>query len=169
MGPRRLQNSLPRDLILRPLAKGDGAISFDVFIDAVRNGAKEHYTAEQRAAWAPVDVMPATWEDRHLATTVFVAESERQLEGFMTLTAEGVIDMAFVRPSAMGTGIAVQLYEKIEAAAHASGMTRLSTQASHLARPFFLRRGWNLLAAQTVQKRGQTIENFRMEKHLGSS
>ncbi|WP_281858092.1 GNAT family N-acetyltransferase [Litoreibacter halocynthiae] len=169
MGPRRLPNSLPRDLTLRPFAKGDGAASFDVFVDAVRNGAKEHYTTEQRAAWAPVDTMPATWEDRHLAATAFVAESERQLEGFMTLTAEGVIDMAFVRPSAMGTGITAQLYEKTEEAAHASGLTRLTTEASHLARPFFLRRGWNLLGAQTVQKRGQTLENFRMEKHLSSS
>ncbi|RLJ60361.1 GNAT family acetyltransferase [Litoreibacter meonggei] len=167
MGPRRLQNTLPRDLTLRPFAKGDGPATFDVFYQAVHTGTGDHYTPAQQAAWVPTAQMPEGWEAKHRATTAFIALQGTEIIGFMTLTRNGLIDMAFVRPNVMGVGVAAQLYEEIEAAAHRHGHRVLSVEASHLARPFFLRQGWSVVEARVVQRDGQNIENFHMEKVLG--
>jgi putative acetyltransferase len=56
--------------------------------------------------------------------------------------------------------------EELEARARDAGIARLTTNASRVAKPFFLRRGFALLAAQTVERRGVAIENFAMEKIL---
>jgi putative acetyltransferase len=43
-------------------------------------------------------------------------------------------------------------------------MPRVFTEASIMARPFFERNGFQVIAAQIVEKRGQKFQNFRMEK-----
>lgn len=110
--------------------------------------------------------MPDGWSARHAANIAYVAEIDGKVTGFMTLTANGYLDMAFVLPEAMGTGVANSLYAAIEARASATGLSLLTTDASHLAQPFFAKHGWKTLAAQSVSKGGQTLENFRMEKPL---
>jgi putative acetyltransferase len=54
----------------------------------------------------------------------------------------------------------------VEAAARNQELPRIFTEASLTARPFFERRGFVVVAAQQVEKRGQTLANFRMEKTL---
>ena len=43
---------------------------------------------------------------------------------------------------------------------------RITTHASRTARPFFERRGYRVLRAQTVVRHGVALENFVMEKWL---
>jgi len=44
------------------------------------------------------------------------------------------------------------------------GFKRIYTEASRTARPFFERKDFRVIARQTVEKRGQSLENFLMEK-----
>ena len=48
------------------------------------------------------------------------------------------------------------------------GMFR-NIDASITARPFFEARGFQVVAAQSVVRRGQRLTNFRMEKFIGAS
>lgn len=155
---------------LRRFYETDAAACGALFYRAVHEGAAEHYTPEQRAAWAPWQVPPPEVLERLAARLceeiTWVAEEQDALQGFMSLRIDGYLDMAFVAPERRRTGLAGQLYEKIEAAARDLGLTRLNTEASHLARHFFARRGWQLDAAQQVERRGVLIPNFRMSKAL---
>ncbi|PTX56610.1 GNAT family acetyltransferase [Litoreibacter ponti] len=151
---------------LRPYRRGDGPATHRVFYDAVHRGAAAHYSPYEREAWAPVDTPPDGWDDKLLAQNCQVAEMERRIVGFMSLTETGHIDMAFVAPQVMGAGVADQLYGRLEADARASGLAELTTDASHLARRFFARHGWEVVAAQTIKANGRDIENFRMHKTL---
>ena len=72
----------------------------------------------------------------------------------------------FVHKDRQGRGIASALLAELEAEAGKAGFDLLTTQASRIAKPFFLSRGFVLLAAQRVECRGLRIENFRMEKCL---
>jgi putative acetyltransferase len=54
----------------------------------------------------------------------------------------------------------------IEGRARVHGHTRLETEASLLAEPFFARHGWRVLQRQEVERDGVKIPNAVMEKRL---
>jgi putative acetyltransferase len=66
----------------------------------------------------------------------------------------------------MRTGVASQLYRRIEEAAVDSGQTRLFSNAIELAKPFFEKHGWTLCRTLQVERRGVKMTNNRMEKLL---
>jgi putative acetyltransferase len=72
----------------------------------------------------------------------------------------------FVHPQYQGVGVASLLLRTVEATAQNQGLRCLTTEASLTARPFFERRGFDVVASQEVQKRGQTLRNFLMERRL---
>ena len=68
--------------------------------------------------------------------------------------------------AAFGTGVAAALYALLEGRARAAGLQTLKTEASELARPFFLRHGWTLIERQNLVREGVSLHNYRMEKQL---
>lgn len=151
---------------VRAFRDDDAAATARIYFDAVRIGARTHYGDAQRRAWAPRVPETAAWLDRLRPQTVLVAERDGQVIGFMTLTAEGCIDLAFVTPDHIGRGVAKQLYDAILAEAEGRGLASLHTEASHLARAFFERQGWSVVRPQTVSRDGVEIANFVMRKDL---
>lgn len=132
------------------------------FYAAVHEGAARHYTPEERAAWAPQVEMPDLWEERLEALTAFVATANGAPIGFLLLGADGFIDLFYIAPPFMGTGLAEQLYDGALLEAKSLGLNEMSTEASHLARSFFARHGWQVEARQSVIRAATTITNFRM-------
>lgn len=84
----------------------------------------------------------------------------------MTIDAMGFIDLAFVAPAALGQGVGWRLYAAVEARARDLGGAVLTTEASRMARPFFERQGWAVVAEQVVLKRGVGLTNCWMRKAL---
>lgn len=144
---------------IRPYRAQDRAACYGVFYHAVRTGTAAHYTAAQRAAWAP-GIQPPDTPDKLLAQWCVVAEEATGLTGFMSMTPAGYLDMAFVLPRVMGSGVAGALYDALML--QAAHLPRLTTHASHLARPFFARRGWQVEAVEQHPAHGQTYERFAM-------
>ena len=68
--------------------------------------------------------------------------------------------------AAQGQGLAGALLAAAETAARASGMTRLTTEASHAARPVFHRAGFRTLYPRTLWRAGQWLHNTAMAKDL---
>ena len=97
---------------------------------------------------------------------VLVSEDDEGLAGFFTLTPEGELDMAYVRPDRKGDGLAARLHQAILDEAHKRGLTTLTVQASHIARKFFDKHGWMLVQTQTVRPNGVEMQNHRMVLHL---
>ncbi len=137
-----------------------------IYDRAVREGTAAFYDVAQRAVWAGYWPGGGPWEQRLAGLRTWVAESEGAPVGFMSLGQGGHLDLAFVLPEWMGRGAAPALYEALEAHARAEGVARLDTEASHLARRFFLRHGWIEVARQDQQREGVILTNFRMEKTL---
>ena len=149
---------------LRPYRPEDRAACAAIFFRAVREGAAGHYDAAQRAAWAPAGA--ETGADRLAHQWCLVAERDGTPAGFLSMTPEGHLDMAFVLPEEMGRGTAAALYDALLARARGAGLQRLTVHASHLARPFLERRGWQAETAETVALRGQRLERFVMSLGL---
>ena len=152
---------------IRPFRDDDARATAQIFFDSIRLGTQDYYDEAQRHAWAPRVPETSKWLSRLKSQTVFVAERNGRVVGFMTLAAEGYIDLAFVAPGAIGRGIGKQLYDAILSEASNLGVPRLHTEASHLARPFFERQGWSVVKSQTVTRGDDVaIPNFAMEKIL---
>ncbi len=157
----------PSDFTIRPMGDGESDVLGRVFYDAVRHGSARAYSKEQREAWAWTQPDDANWAARLGEQSTVVAEADGRAIGFMTLNLEtGYLDLAFVLAEAQGTGVADALYLVLEGRARAAGLTRLTSDASHLAKPFFLRHGWVLLGTRSAERSGVALQNWQMEKQL---
>ncbi len=117
-------------------------------------------------AWAPDEIDPNTWAKRYDTRLAWIAEIDGNVAGFIELEARGHVDMMYVHPAHQRRGVATALLAELEDKAREEGAERLFTDASITARSFFERRGFVLIAPQTVALRGQPFVNFRMEKPL---
>ncbi|OSP55482.1 GNAT family N-acetyltransferase [Pseudoruegeria sp. SK021] len=151
---------------IRPFEPADAPELLLVFQRSVQEGAASAYDAAQRHAWASAVTASPVWTRRLGDQITVVAQHPDGLIGFMTLGYDGHLDLAYVRPDWMGKGIAARLHDRLLARAEDHNMTRLTTEASLLARRFFLRQGWRELARQEVQRGAVSLTNFRMDKRL---
>lgn len=155
------------DVTVRSYAPGDAKPLGVVFHRSVHEGAASRYSPEERAAWSPEIPDTRSWDLRLRDAETVVAEVSGKAVGFMSLNmARGYLDLAFVLPEVMGKGVAESLYAVLESRSRARGLTRLSTEASLLAEPFFLRRGWRLVRRQRIERLGVMLPNALMEKDL---
>ena len=155
---------------IRRFRDDDAGATAQIFFDSIRLGTQDYYDEAQRHAWAPRVPETSKWLSRLKSQTVFVAERHGCVVGFMTLTAEGCIGLAYVVPDAIGQGIGKALYDAILSEAEIIGLPKLTAEASHLARAFFKRQGWSVVESQTVTRGDDVaIPIFVMEKILSSA
>ena len=150
---------------IRQAIAEDYDILADVMFDAVRNGP-DVYTEEQRHAWVPLRRTGAAWIERLDSQTIFVAADTDQVFGFMSLAANGYIDLAFIRPSAQGTGLFRRLYHTVEDLAKQTGQFRLWVHASIQAQPAFAAVGFSVTQREAVTIGEESLKRFQMEKYL---
>jgi putative acetyltransferase len=134
-----------------------------VMYDAVRNGPSA-YSEAQRQAWVPTLRDGAGWHARLADQDILVSESGGRIAGFISLTPQGYIDFAYVRPAMQGTGLFRNLFAKIEARAQERGITHLTTHASLMAQPAFAAVGFKVVQHEEVQIRGAVFKRAKMEK-----
>ena len=144
----------------------------DVMFDAVRNGPSD-YTASQRRAWMPALPDEEHWADRLRSQWVTLAEQApvddaKSIVGFMTLTIEGYIDLAFIRPQAQGRGVFRAIYEYLESFAISQAIHRLTVHASLMARGPFEAMGFTIDQNETVIVNQEPLERFEMSKSLAA-
>ncbi|WP_291200569.1 GNAT family N-acetyltransferase [Hyphomonas sp.] len=136
-----------------------------VFHAAVRGGATA-YTQAQRAAWSPAPRAGEAWAAHLGAQAVWLAEDAGEALGFMTLTPEGYVDLAYIIAPAQGRGLFRQLYTALEDEARGARFARLWTDASLHAKAPFEAVGFVVTRPETVTRGGETFKRFRMEKIL---
>ena len=147
---------------LRPYREGDCPALAALFTDTVHTVNAADYTPAQLDAWAPAagpDLQD--WDQRFKDHITLVAEVEGRLAGFGDIDpAAGYLDRLYVHKDLQGRGVATALCNALEEAAAGP----VVTHASVTARPFFARRGYRVLRAQQVERRGVTLANYVMEK-----
>ncbi|MBV1895308.1 MAG: GNAT family N-acetyltransferase [Rhodobacteraceae bacterium] len=149
---------------LRRYAPNDCAACWQVFYRAVQIGAAKVYNQAQRNVWCATLPRPTVERNARLAdATTWVAKDTDRLIGFMSLEANGHLDMAFVDPDYMGQGVAYALHNRLIQSARKSGLTKLTTEASLMAEPFFARQGWQMITPDTVKRGGVSLPRYLMQ------
>ena len=157
-GDFRLRLYRPQDL--------EGLIQ--LFYETVHEVNLGDYSPAEVDAWvpSPESVDRAAWGESLAAHYTVVAEREGQLLGFGDMDSTGYFDRLYVHRDFHGRGVATSIAHALEGFAHGLGAQRVTVHASRTARPFFERRGYRMLYAQQVERRGVLLENFAMELAL---
>ncbi|MFK0163847.1 GNAT family N-acetyltransferase [Rhizobium sp. NPDC090279] len=150
---------------VKPYEPGDAQATIDIFLGAIREVASRDYSPAGIAAWAQVEDAEI-WAQYRASRPTWLAMDGSKPIGFTDLKPDGCLDMLFVSPDYQGKGVASLLLATVERTAREQGFQRIFTEASLTARPFFERNGFAVVTAQQVEKRGQILSNFLMEKTL---
>ena len=151
---------------IREVNDGDYAAIGRLFFDTVRSINLQDYTPQQVAAWAPA-VWPAEdWRRRLAGQVVLVAVEESVLVGFISVEKNGHIDFLFVHKDRQRQGIASALLACALEQAHLLNLSRVFTESSITAKPFFERHGFLVTKPEDVVRHGVTLRRYHMERPL---
>ena len=137
-----------------------------LFYNTVHSVNKKDYTTEQLDAWAPADLDFERWNRVLSQNYTIIVEKEGVITGFGDIDATGYFDHLFVHKDHQGQGIATLIKEKIEKYVRNAKMQRITVAASITAKPFFEKHGYTVVKEQRVERKGQALTNYFMEKFL---
>ncbi|MFC7679147.1 GNAT family N-acetyltransferase [Paenibacillus sp. GCM10028914] len=138
---------------LRRYRDDDINLVVTLFYETVHSVNARDYSQEQLNAWASMDEKESrmrSWGISLKQNITYVAELDGILVGFADMTLEGYLDRLYIHKDFQGRGIASALVKELEKDGERLGLSSIETDASITARPFFERRGYELLQAQTV-------------------
>ncbi|PXV68054.1 putative acetyltransferase [Dysgonomonas alginatilytica] len=128
---------------------------------AVHNIPTDIYTYEQQNAWAPDSILK---QNLHLTKT-WVCLMDDTIAGFIDfIPSKGYINYLYTHPDYQRKGIASLLYQKVETEAIRLQIEKLTVDASKVALPFFLHKGFTLERENIVERKGVKMINFTVGK-----
>lgn len=132
----------------------------ELFYNTVHIINAKDYTKEQLDAWATGQVDLKKWNQSLQEHYSIVAVNNKIIVGFGDIDKYGYLDRLFVHADYQRKGIATAICNKLEQAVEG----KVTTQASITAKPFFEKRGYEVLKKQEVERRRIFLINFVMEK-----
>ena len=132
-----------------------------LFYDTVHTVNAKDYTKEQLAVWATGEVDIETWNRSFLEHYTLVAVEEDRIIGFGDITEDGYLDRLYVHKDFQHRAVATAICDMLETY---YSTKILKTHASITARPFFEKRGYQVIKEQQVERNGILLINFVMEK-----
>lgn len=129
-------------MLIRLFQSEDTEQIAQLFHDTVRRINIQDYSEEQVIAWSPDNIYFRNWLEVCLSRFTYVAERDKKITGFGELEANGHIDCFYVHCQYQCQGVGREIYRAIEDKALELDLTRLFTEASITAKPFFISRGF---------------------------
>ncbi|MDO5405961.1 MAG: GNAT family N-acetyltransferase [Eubacteriales bacterium] len=131
-----------------------------LFYDTVHRVNAKDYTEEQLNVWADGQVDLEKWNRSLQEHFSVVAVENDIIAGFGDIDQTGYLDRLFVHADYQGKGVATAICDRLEQAVRGN----IVTHASITARPFFEKRGYQVMKEQQVERQGIFLTNFVMEK-----
>ncbi|MFN6461902.1 MAG: GNAT family N-acetyltransferase [Nostoc sp. DedVER02] len=137
-----------------------------LFYDTIHEVNIHDYTKEQVDAWASANMDIDLWIKSLGSKFTYVAEEQGRIIGFGELEANGHIDRFYCHKDFQRKGVGKKILEQLESKAKTLGIEKLFTEASITAKPFFENQNFTVVKQQEVERRGQKLINFIMEKSI---
>lgn len=139
---------------------------YKLFFDTVHTVNQKDYDAAQLDSWATLSPDLNKWCQPLQDSFSLIYFEKENILGFGNITETGYLDRLYVHKDHIGKGIGNKLVEQLEAYAKDLGLKEIVTHASITARPFFEKRGYQLIKEQTVARNNQHLTNYIMIKQL---
>ncbi len=128
-------------MFLRAYKRDDKRAVQQVFYDSVHGMAGAHFSPSQVAEWAKAVAEREIWNDLDECFT-YVVEANKQVIGFASMNAGGVLEWLYVHPEHQSRGVATALIRQMERVARKNGFASIQAVVSLNARFFFERIGF---------------------------
>lgn len=132
----------------------------ELFYHTVHTVNAKDYTKEQLDVWATGQVNLKEWNRSLQEHFSIVATDDDVITGFGDIDKTGYLDRLYVHSDYQGKGIATSICNRLEAAVQED----IVTHASVTAKPFFEKRGYQVIKEQQVERQGIFLTNFVMIK-----
>lgn len=158
---------MPLKIEVRKYRPEDAQALASIYYNTIHRINVRDYSKEQVDAWAPQTSLGAAgWAKKFEMTCPFVAINDGMAVGFAEFESDGHIDCFYCHHDWIGRGVGSCLMKAIHEEARLLGIKRLYAEVSITAKPFFERKGFTVVAKQSVQMRGVELTNYKMEKLL---
>ena len=138
----------------------------ELFYNTVHSVNTKDYNQGQLDVWAPKDIDISQWDKSLSEHYSVVIEEDKVIIGFGDLDTKGYLDRLFIHKDYQGVGIATMIINEIEKYAKENKIEIITTHSSITAKPFFEKQGYKVVKEQLVERKGQYLTNFIMEKSL---
>lgn len=150
-------------MIIRTYRSTDCKELTELFYHTVHRVNAKDYTKEQLDAWATGQVDLKKWDQSLQEHYSIVAVDDNVITGFGDIDKTGYLDRLYVHSDYQGKGVATALCNQLESAVQQNIVAHVSITA----RPFFEKRGYQVVREQQVERRGIFLTNFVMIKQKG--
>lgn len=152
-----------KDLEIRNYQSSDCKELTELFYHTVHTVNARDYTEKQLDAWADGKPDLEKWDQSLRAHCSLVAVAGGILVGFGDIDDTGYLDRLYVHADWQGRGIAAAICDRLEQVVPGP----IKTHASITAKPFFEKRGYQVVKEQQVERAGVQLTNFVMKKETG--
>lgn len=159
-------NIMTYAIAIMPASEVDLDAAGQLIFDSIHGLAHTHYSPEELKAWAPKPYAGDRAKQRFEDQLFFIASDDEGMAAVMTLTPDHHLDVAYSHPRSAGTGAASQTYSTLETFARAQKVRAITSDVSFVARSFFEKRGYKVLAKQHPIANGVKLTNFNVRKDL---
>lgn len=160
---------MQKSFTIHPYQASDLDQILGLFYDTVHNINIRDYSQEQINTWAPETVDRDRWGRNFANHIAYVAKINHAVVRFGDATKEGSVEHLYTHKDYQGKGIASAILQKLEDDLKILGLTRLVTEASITAKPFFEKRGYAVINQQLKHLRGAIFTNYVMKKLIKAS
>lgn len=153
------------EFTIRQAQQPDAVELRELFQNTVLVINRRDYSQAEVEDWASCGDNLSKIEDMIKTHYFIVAVNQQsQIVGFSSITSQGYLHSMFVHKDFQGEGIATMLLEEIERYAITAGITRITSEVSLTARPFFEKKGYVVEEEQKRKANQLSLTNFWMAK-----
>ena len=147
-------------MLIRKYHSSDCPKLAELFYNTLHTINAKNYTKEQLDVWATGQTDLAKWNQSFQEHYTIVAADGEVITGFGDIDKTGYLDRLYVHKDYQKRGIATDICSQLEQIIQGD----ILTHASITARPFFEKRGYQVIKAQQVERQGIFLTNFIMIK-----
>lgn len=154
------------EIILRQATFTDLPEMKQLFRDTIVTVCANEYDEQQRGVWASSSEKTERWENLIKEQYVLLALKNKVIAGFSSLLDGNYLDFMYVHKNYQRQGIAETLLSALEARAMQQGATAITSDISKTARPFFEKKGYEVITEQQNIRGDIVLINYKMRKEL---
>lgn len=147
-------------MVIREYQSTDCKELAELFYQTVYIVNAKDYTKEQLDVWATGQVDLIKWNQLFQEHFSLVAVATGIIVGFGDIDKTGYLDHLYIHSDYQRKGIATAICNQLETKVQGN----IVTHASITAKPFFEKRGYEVVKEQQVERQGILLTNFNMIK-----
>ncbi|MDI6724995.1 MAG: GNAT family N-acetyltransferase [Methanobacterium sp.] len=139
---------------------------YRLFYETIHSVNAKDYRKDQLDTWAPEKIGTEKWKRRIQNYFVVIAKDEDKIIGFGELSPEGCIEMLYVHKNYLSQKVGQKLLESLIKKAKTIHLSRVVTESSITAKPFFEKQGFEILKKQVKTFNNVDFLNYKMKKRI---